>query len=102
MYQYSLQFFAGLFQQRLASSTKDPDTAMRIAIVLKDFTEFIFINICRGLFEDHKLLFSFLITAQILRNVGHSSFLGREAVTSSQWLFFLRGAEAGKGVIEDR
>jgi dynein heavy chain len=102
MYQYSLEFFVSLFRQRLQDSEPADDVNKRVMILIEDFTKFTYTNICRGLFEDHKLLFSFLITAQILRNVGHSSFLGREAVTSSQWLFFLRGAESGKGVIEDR
>merc|ERR1719424_2494592 len=61
MYQYSLQFFANLFQTRLRLSEKSDVIATRINIVLKDFTEFIYVKICGGLFEDHKLLFSFLI-----------------------------------------
>merc|ERR1719399_1505044 len=61
MYQYSLQFFVSLFQQRLQVSEKNDDLKQRIQILLDDFTSFIFINICRGLFEDHKLMFAFMI-----------------------------------------
>jgi dynein heavy chain len=101
MYQYSLEYFVTLFQDRLRDSEKADDVNQRIAILIDDFTRFIFLNICRGLFEDHKLLFSFLITIQILRNNTHSAFLGKKPITTSEWLFFLRGFEAGKGVLPD-
>ncbi|CAK0841283.1 unnamed protein product [Prorocentrum cordatum] len=101
MYQYSLEFFVTLFQDRLRESEKDEDVSKRIAILIDDFTRFIFLNICRGLFEDHKLLFAFLISAQILRNGTHSAFLGKRAITPSEWLFFLRSQEAGKGTLTE-
>jgi len=101
MYQYSLQFFTALFQQRLSGSEKSSDAQERIAILLKDFTSFCYTNICRGLFEDHKLLLSFLITAQILRHRVHTKFLQKRPISNSEWNFFLRGIEAGKGVIDE-
>lgn len=101
MYQYSLEYFVKLFQARLRDSEKSDDVQQRISILVEDFTKFIYLNICRGLFEDHKLLFSFLIAVQILRNNVHSKFLGKTSITPMEWLFFLRGFEAGKGVIED-
>eukprot|EP00928_Gymnodinium_smaydae_P068050 TRINITY_DN5109_c0_g7_i1.p1 TRINITY_DN5109_c0_g7~~TRINITY_DN5109_c0_g7_i1.p1 ORF type:complete len:4115 (+),score=1184.64 TRINITY_DN5109_c0_g7_i1:176-12520(+) len=102
MYQYSLEYFVQLFQDRLRDSEKNDDVDKRIDILINDFTRFIFLNICRGLFEDHKLLFSFLITVQILRNEVHSKFIGRQMVPTPEWLYFLRGTEAAKGQIEDR
>jgi dynein heavy chain len=102
MYQYSLEFFVGQFRQRLQGAEACDDVDKRIMILINDFTKFIFLNICRGLFEDHKLLFSFLITAQILRNDVHTKFLGIEGLSATEWIFFLRRIEAGKGVIEDR
>jgi hypothetical protein len=36
-------------------------------------TSFVYKNVCRGLFEAHKLLFSFLISISILRNEGKVS-----------------------------
>jgi dynein heavy chain len=101
MYQYSLQFFSGLFQQRLKASTPSENIAERIEIVLADFTEFIFVNICRGLFEDHKLLFSFLITAQLLRHRAHTRFLNKSPISNTEWAYFLRGLEAAKGILDD-
>ena len=60
----------GAFEQRLAS-------------ILEYQTLFVFRNVCRGLFEAHKLLFAFLICAQILRNRGD--------VTAMEWNLLLRG-----------
>ena len=40
-------------------------------------------NICRGLFEKDKLLFSFLIASKIKQSVGE--------IRSHEWNFFLRG-----------
>merc|ERR1740138_1995680 len=62
MYQYSLEYFVALVQGRLRDSEKSDDTKRRIEILVEDFTTAIYFNICRGLFENHKLLFSFMIT----------------------------------------
>jgi dynein heavy chain len=101
MYQYSLQFFTDLFQQRLQASEKNEDSAKRIQILLDDFTEFIYKKICMGLFEDHKLLFSFLVCTRIVMHQVHAGFVGKDFVSAAEWAFFLRDAEAGKGVVSD-
>eukprot|EP00930_Biecheleria_cincta_P008309 TRINITY_DN10972_c0_g3_i1.p1 TRINITY_DN10972_c0_g3~~TRINITY_DN10972_c0_g3_i1.p1 ORF type:complete len:4176 (-),score=874.55 TRINITY_DN10972_c0_g3_i1:69-11708(-) len=101
MYQYSLEFFVLLFQGRLRDADASEDVDKRNMILIQDFTQFIYLNICRGIFEDHKLLFSFLITCQILKNVVHSGFLSKRICTPTEWLFFLRSSEAGKGVLDD-
>lgn len=100
MYQYSLQFFVSFFQQKLESSEQSEDVQYRIKILLNDFTKAIYTNICRGLFEVHKLLFSFLMTAQILRNGTHTAFLNKKSISAQEWSFFLRGLEAAKGVLD--
>lgn len=99
MYQYSLQFFVSLFKLRLDKSEKSADVRRRIDIVLSDFTEFIFGKICGGLFEDHKLLFAFLITVQILRHDAHTQFMGKRPITSQEWRYFLLGADAGTSIV---
>jgi dynein heavy chain len=47
-------------------------------------TNVIYTNVCRGLFEAHKLIFSFLIAIQINRKAG--------LVSDALWSVFLRGA----------
>jgi len=101
MYQYSLEYFISLFQNRLRDSEKDDDVMKRIIIVLNDFTRFMYLNICRGLFEDHKMLFSFLVCVQILRVETHAAYIKRSPIDMKEWIFFLRGLEAGKGVVSD-
>ena len=56
----------------------------RIQILLEDVTSSFYTNICRGLFEKDKLLYSFLNTVNILRNAGK--------IDSDEWNFFLRGS----------
>jgi len=65
MYQYSLEFFIKLFKLRLDKSEKSTQLDKRLQILLKDITNNFYLNICRGLFESHKLLFSYLIASSI-------------------------------------
>jgi dynein heavy chain len=84
MYQYSLEFFAGLFNKRLADSEKSEVKEERIALIIADLTSQFYINICRGLFEKDKLMYSFLNTTSILRRA--------DAISAIEWAFFLRGS----------
>merc|ERR1719498_300245 len=84
MYQYSLEFFARLFNRRLEKSKKSDKLEERLAILLDDITQSFYINICRGLFERDKLLYSFLNTTQILRRA--------EKIGVAEWNFYLRGS----------
>jgi dynein heavy chain len=86
MYQYSLQFFTGIYKQRIVKSEKSSTLSTRLAILLDDLTEQIYTNICRGLFEKDKLLFSFLIASAIDRNAGK--------VSTDDWNFFVRGGDS--------
>ncbi|CAM9811362.1 unnamed protein product, partial [Ectocarpus sp. 12 AP-2014] len=83
MYQYSLQYYQTLFDRCIDGAEKDSDLARRLANLVSYSTRVIYGNICRGLFERHKLLFSALICFQILR---HRSEIPRE-----EWALFLRG-----------
>lgn len=83
MYQYSLQYFTNLYRTRIQESEKSDDLQQRLNILLDDLNVSFYVNICQGLFEIHKLLFSFMVTAQIQR--------ANEDISDKQWSFFIRG-----------
>lgn len=61
MYQYSLSYVKKLFNSAIRDSTQDDDVNRRIEILIDCITKSIYKNICRGLFERHKSIYSFLI-----------------------------------------
>lgn len=83
MYQYSLQFYQKLFVMRLENSTKSEALDERLQTLMDDITLSMFVNVCRGLFEKDKIVYAFMIAANIL--------LQRGAITPAEWAFFLVG-----------
>ena len=69
-----------------AIDMSDPSKILdeRLKNLIHIITKVIYNNVCRGLFEEHKLIFSFLITIQINRKAG--------LVSDLLWSSFLRGA----------
>ena len=66
MYQFSLDAYIGLFIKSIDKSLKNPVVAERINNLNKYHTYALYQNTCRGLFEMHKLLFSFHLCTRIL------------------------------------
>ena len=83
MYQYSLEFFILLFKKRLEESENPTNLEERLQVLLEDITRSFYVNICRGLFERDKLLFSFLIAIKCKMSEG--------VIRPREWNFFLRG-----------
>jgi dynein heavy chain len=90
-YEYSLQFYIRLFNQCIRAAEKSDDLDTRLSTLLVYCTETIYSNICRGLFEKHKLLFSVLLCVQIL--------VQRKDVGMDEYGLLLRGA--GTAVCEE-
>lgn len=77
MYQYSLSYFHRLFENCIDDSEPSQVLAERTTNLLDYITATVFKNVSRGLFETHKLLFSFLICVGILRNT--------KEISSADW-----------------
>ena len=67
MYQYSLNFFMQLFSQCIDNSEPSDELRKRLKNIMSYTTYFVYVSVCRGLFEEHKLLFSLLVCTSIMR-----------------------------------
>ncbi|GJQ70897.1 hypothetical protein Trydic_g814 [Trypoxylus dichotomus] len=83
MYQYSLKYFNQLFNTVIDTSEKNEDLMIRLETLYREITLAIYTNVSRGLFERHKLVFSFMLCVAISIQAG--------VVTDSQWNYLLRG-----------
>ena len=64
MYQYSLQFYMGLFQGALRDSEKG-EGQERIDAITYTFQRSLYTRVCRGLFAKDQLLFSFIMALKM-------------------------------------
>ena len=83
MYQYSLQWFTNLFIRTTDEADQNDDQSVRIQSLKNHFTYLLYDQVCRSLFEEHKLLFSFLITVALEEAHGN--------VEPSEWRFLITG-----------
>jgi dynein heavy chain len=89
MYQYSLSYFKQLFRVAMQTCTKSLLLEERLQLLNENITKVVFLDVCRGLFESHKKLFSFLICTSIRRNSGE--------ISPAAWNLLIRGAGAAAG-----
>ena len=92
MYQYSLQYYKGLFNQRLQKTEKREVLQERLDLLIEDITRSIYTNVCRGLFEKDKLLFAFMIAV----NVG----LAAKTISEAEWTMFMVGPVVDNAIVE--
>ena len=95
MYQYSLTFFNHMFNVCIDVSPKAEELDERLEILIKFITEYMYFNVARGLFEEHKLTFAFLICTTIMRYAGE--------INPLEWRFLLlyaAGADPKEGSLE--
>lgn len=65
MYQYSLEYFSRLFSMSVDEAPASSELARRLENLETHLTFVVYRNICRGLFEAHKLLFSLIICLRV-------------------------------------
>ncbi|KAM9362199.1 LOW QUALITY PROTEIN: dynein axonemal heavy chain 1 [Symphorus nematophorus] len=83
MYQYSLEWFLGIFMAGIANSETADSVEKRVANINEYFTFSLYSNVCRSLFEKHKLMFSFLLCARIMMN--------ENKIDMAEWRYLLSG-----------
>ncbi|XP_060831781.1 dynein axonemal heavy chain 1-like [Bombus pascuorum] len=85
MYQYSLEWFVDIFNNSILATEKSGDIQVRVANINRKFMLSLFSNVCRSLFEKHKLHFAFLVCARIRMN--------DNSIDAIEWRHLLSGAE---------
>uniref|UniRef100_A0A8C5D5F3 Uncharacterized protein n=1 Tax=Gouania willdenowi TaxID=441366 RepID=A0A8C5D5F3_GOUWI len=83
MYQFSLKYFKQLFNSTIETSERSDVLEKRLQILLDQILLNSYINVSRGLFEQHKLLYSFMLCVEIMKQRGEMS--------DGEWQYFLRG-----------
>lgn len=73
MYQYSLASYLVVFKMSLKKSMPDTILAKRLRNIMDTLTHNIYNYGCTGIFEKHKLLFSFQIAIKLEQDVGNVS-----------------------------
>ncbi|KRX08296.1 P-loop containing nucleoside triphosphate hydrolase [Pseudocohnilembus persalinus] len=94
MYQFSLQYFKKLFNNAMQTTKECNVLEERLTLLKDNITRVIFTDICRGLFESHKRLFSFLITTSIKRQA--------EEISPAAWNLLIRGPGVQKEGKKDK
>ncbi|RTG86185.1 dynein heavy chain, axonemal [Schistosoma bovis] len=75
-----------VYRPSISNSEKSPILEERIELLNNHFTLSVYRNICRSLFENHKLLFSLIMCYSLMKNKGK--------VNETVWRFLLTGGVA--------
>eukprot|EP00928_Gymnodinium_smaydae_P068046 TRINITY_DN5109_c0_g4_i2.p1 TRINITY_DN5109_c0_g4~~TRINITY_DN5109_c0_g4_i2.p1 ORF type:complete len:3873 (+),score=1233.23 TRINITY_DN5109_c0_g4_i2:1305-11621(+) len=83
MYQFSLIYFVRLFCVCIDKAQASDNIDIRMQYIEDSIKKNVFINVCRGLFEETKLTCSFIISTAYQRQNGE--------INNQEWLLLLRG-----------
>lgn len=70
MYQFSLRYFSHIFCSVIETEHAQMESEERLAFLMQEVVKEIYSSVGRGLFERHKLIFSFLLATAIEKNEG--------------------------------
>lgn len=87
MYQFSLKYFSSVFCAVIAVPHEPLALPQRLLQLMDAEIYAIYLNVSRGLFEKHKLVFSFMLSIAVERQ--------ERRVTDAEFEFFLRGPASG-------
>lgn len=68
MYQFSLGWFKNLFEMAVREAPGGKDKNEKILNMQETFTYMLYCNVCKGIFDRHKLILSLNLTAQLMFN----------------------------------
>jgi len=83
MYQYSLAWFIMLFLRAINDAEKSEDVDTRLVTLNDTFMTSLYLNVCRSLFEAHKLMFSLLLLVALMKHANK--------IDPLEWRFLLAG-----------
>jgi dynein heavy chain, axonemal len=86
MYQYSLASYLEIFKYSLRRAVTDTMLRRRLQNIIEMLTKNVYEYGCTGIFEQHKLLFSFQMTTKLMQADGQ--------LTQAELDFFLKGSVA--------
>ena len=87
MYQYSLEWFISIFLGSIANAERADNIPQRILNINNYFTYSLYSNVCRSLFEKHKLLFAFLLCVRINMHKGIINMVSRTLSVGDTFIF---------------
>jgi len=83
MYENSLDMYRTVFMNAMETSKKDNVLQARLRFIIEKLTQLVYEFTCLGIFEKHKLMFSFQMTTMIMD--------GEEELNRQELDFFLKG-----------
>ena len=76
MYQFSMKWYRDLFERSFTYSDKIKDIKGRVKQLKTDFRKVLYANVCRSIFEQHKMMFALNMAIKLNEDEGHQDDRG--------------------------